>query len=212
MNINDLLLELNPCGDGYEWAKDKSVEEIVKTCPRGDWLLWLAKKLNMDIRLLTLAKGRCAETVIHLMKDERSRKAVEVAISFGNGDATREQLDAASKAAAIATSDAVAFASALASAAAVAYDTTYEVYTSASAASTAAYAVTFAASAAYAAVSSIYADSSAFEAAAAFASGSGATDREKARKENLLLTANICRNILGDELIRLTRLKGTQNA
>lgn len=64
-------------------------------CPRGDWMLCLAKKLNIDNRKLTLAKGLCAKTVIHLMKDERSKKAVEIAIEYGKGKASREELNAA---------------------------------------------------------------------------------------------------------------------
>lgn len=48
-----------------------------------------------DLRQLTLAKARCAKLVIHLIKDERSKKAVEIAEQFGLANATREQLNAA---------------------------------------------------------------------------------------------------------------------
>lgn len=36
--------------------------------------------------MLTLLKIECAKTVIHLIKDDRSKKAIEVAIKFVNGD------------------------------------------------------------------------------------------------------------------------------
>lgn len=85
-NINQLLKELNACSDAIQWAKDKSFEEIHSTCHRGDWLLWLFRRTNPDnFQLLTLAKGHCANTVRHLMKDERSIKAVDAAIAFGEG-------------------------------------------------------------------------------------------------------------------------------
>ena len=64
-----------------------------ENCPRGDWMLWIAKKLEVDLLKLTTAKALCANTVRHLMKDERSKKAIDVAILFGQGLATREELD-----------------------------------------------------------------------------------------------------------------------
>jgi hypothetical protein len=74
--------------------------EAWQACTRADWMLWIARKAGVDFRTLTLAKGLCAETVKHLMTDERSRKAVEVAIAYGRGEATDEELqDAAADAA-----------------------------------------------------------------------------------------------------------------
>lgn len=150
--FKQLLIELNACEDAREWADDKSIEEAVNTCPRGDWMLWLAKKVNVGIRPLTLAKGKCANTVRHLMKDERSIKAVDSAIDFGNGLIEESELR-----------DAYAF---------------YAAYSAAYSAADAA--------AAYAA----YADA---DAAAAYAAA--------ARIKNQLLTADICREIIGDEIV-----------
>ena len=91
-----LLKKHNACEDAQQWAQDKTIEEAYNTCPRGDWMLWLFAKTNPDdLQRLTLAKGHCANTVRHLMKDERSIKAVDVAIAFGEGKATREELNAA---------------------------------------------------------------------------------------------------------------------
>ena len=108
--MKELLMKLNACKDAREWAGDKSWEEIYNTCHRGDWLLWLFKRTNPDdLQLLTLAKGHCANTVRHLMKDERSIKAVDAAIAFGEGKISRDELDAAA-------ADAAAFAAAVAAA------------------------------------------------------------------------------------------------
>ena len=108
--MKELLMKLNACKDAREWAGDKSWEEIYNTCHRGDWLLWLFKRTNPDdLQLLTLAKGHCAKTVRHLMKDERSIKAVDAAIAFGEGKISRDELDAAA-------ADAAAFAAAVAAA------------------------------------------------------------------------------------------------
>ena len=122
--FKEILKELQACDDARIWAADKPIEEVVKECHRGDWMLWLALKLDVDIKLLALTKGYCAQTVIHLMKDERSRKAVEMAIRFGEGDATREQLNDAADAAAYAAAayaDAAAYAAYAAADAAAAY-------------------------------------------------------------------------------------------
>jgi hypothetical protein len=174
MTLNKLLTELNACEEAKEWAENKTWQQIFDTCHRGDWLLWLFKKVNPeDLRQLTLAKGHCANTVRHLMKDERSKKAVDVAISFGEGIATILELrDAADVAAA-------------AYAAAAAYD------------AAAAYAV-YAATAAYAAYAY---DAAAYASAAAYAAAyAAASDAHVAREQNQLLTADICRKYLPIEI------------
>ena len=104
--MKELLKKLNACQPAREWADDKTIEEIWATCYRGDWMLWLARKLNIDKRVLTLAKGHCANTVRHLMKDERSIAAVDMAIKYGEGNATDSELAAAADAAYDATADA----------------------------------------------------------------------------------------------------------
>ena len=93
--MKELLLKLKACGPAIDWAGDKTIEEIWATCHRGDWMLWLARKLDIDKRVLTIAKGHCANTVRHLMKDERSIAAVDMAIKYGEGNATDTELAAA---------------------------------------------------------------------------------------------------------------------
>ena len=120
--MKEILEKLNACNEAKKWAAGKSIEDVINTCHRGDWLLWLAKKLNVDLQKITLAKGLCANTVIHLMKDDRSINAVNAAIAFGRGEITRAELDDAAAAAyaaayADAAADAAAYAAAYAAAA-----------------------------------------------------------------------------------------------
>jgi len=174
--MKELLQKLKACKEAMEWAGDKSWQEIYNTCHRGDWLLWLFKRTNPDdLKLLTLAKGHCANTVRHLMKDERSIKAVDAAIAFGEGKISRDELDAA-----------VAYAD-------------YAAY--ADAADAADYYAAFAASAAYAdaadaAAAFAAADAAAVDAAIAFGA---------AKKENQQLTADICRKYLPIEVWNITK-------
>jgi len=165
--LDKFLKQYRACSDGYEFAKDLTLKQFLNTCERGDWILWLFARMNKEsLRELTLAKAHCANTARHLMKDERSTKAIDVAIKFGNNEASRDELNAAAAAA---------------YAAAGAYD--------ADAAAYAAYAAAYAAdAAAYAAYAAAYA-------AGAGAYAAGAYDAD-ARKANQKLTADICRKYL----------------
>ena len=196
--MKELLNKLKACQEAMEWAGDKSWEEIYNTCHRGDWLLWLFKRTNPDdLKLLTLAKGHCANTVRHLMKDERSIKAVDAAIAYGEGKISREELDAAASAAYAAYADA---ASAAYADAAAAYDAAY-------AASAAAYAAYAPYDAAAAADDAAYAYSAAYaaSAAAAAAYAAAANAAYVAKKENQQLTADICRKYLPIEVWNITK-------
>ena len=95
MTFSEYLESIDACSYAIEWAGDKTIEQVVADCHRGDWLLWLAKKCGVELQPLTLAKGHCANTVRHLMTDNRSIKAVDTAIAFGEGRASREELDSA---------------------------------------------------------------------------------------------------------------------
>lgn len=176
--FQELLNELNACSEARDWASEMTIEEVVETCERGDWLLWVSKKINVDDRKLTLAKGLCANTVRHLMKDERSILAVDAAIAYGKGEIERDELNAA------AASDAASYES-TAYAAYAAYAASNDSYESAAYAS---------ASAAYAASAAAYAASAA---------------SDTARKENQMQTANICRDVIGQEII--DRVNGLLN-
>jgi len=46
------------------------------------------------LKEITLAKAHCANTVRYLIKDQRSIKAIDIAISFGEGKATIDELSA----------------------------------------------------------------------------------------------------------------------
>ena len=92
--LKNFLKKHNACEDGYIFAKDLTLEQFLNTCPRGDWILWLFAKINPEsLKELTLAKGHCANTVRHLMKDDRIVKAVDAAIKFGEGKISKKELD-----------------------------------------------------------------------------------------------------------------------
>jgi hypothetical protein len=174
--MKEKLIELKACKQALEWAGDKTWEEIYNTCHRGDWLLWLFAKTNPDdLRLLTPAKAHCANTVRHLMTDERSTNAVDVAIAFGEGRATIEEFNSAYNAAN------------------AAYHAAYD-----AGGSTAYAAATAAHVAAYDAISAYH-----VAVAAAYAGGAAsvsATAYVAAKEENQKLTADVCRKYLPIEI------------
>ena len=101
------LNQFKPCKEALAYyAEKKTFKEAWEDCERGDWMLWIALKLQVEKRVFTLTKGKCAELVIHLMKDERSKNAVRVAIAYGEGKATDEELKTAAAAAFAAAADA----------------------------------------------------------------------------------------------------------
>jgi len=168
------LEKLRACREAIEWVKTcKSPEDAWNNCSRGDWMLWLAKKLDVDDRKLTLAKVRCAEQVKHLMKDQRSLDALDACFRYAKGELTRDELNAYAYDAAYAA-DAPSYAS-------------YAAYADASAASAAA-------SAAYASA----ADAS--DAASAAADASDAT-YAAARTVSLRKSADICREVLTEDIL-----------
>jgi hypothetical protein len=176
MNIE--IEKYRPCREVLRFRMQyQTFQEAWQACPRGDWMLWIAQKVGVDLRTLMRAKALCALTVRHLMKDERSIKACEVALKFADGEATREELAAAA-------ADADAAYAAAAAAAAYADDAAAAAY----------------ADAAYAAYTAAYADAYAADAAAdadAYAANADAdADADAARIKSQQQTADICREHL----------------
>jgi len=105
------------CREGREWALSncKDMEEVWQTA-KPDWLLWIATRegvlTDKELRLFVVW---CARQVQHLMTDERSINALDVAERHANGCETDEELTAvwaAAYAAATAARDAKAYAAA----------------------------------------------------------------------------------------------------
>jgi hypothetical protein len=191
MTFKELLIQLNACGPAIDWAGDMTIEQVVADCHRGDWLLWLAQRVGVEKRPLTLAKALCAKTVVHLMKNESSVKAVDVAERYGMGEAADEELSAAAAYAAYAAAD---YADAAAYAADAAAD-----YADAAA--------DYADAAAYAADAAAYAAAYAAD-AAAYAAAYAAD----AYAANQKLTSKIVRDTIGAGIIEKVnqKLKGSQ--
>ena len=140
-STKDILTKLGACTEAVKWAGRKTPKKAWETCKRGDWLLWIASKLDIDRKKLVLAACACARTALKYVPvgEDRPRIAIETAEAWTRGEATIEQVRTAAYAA-----DAACAAADAAYAAAA-----HAAYTAAYAAAHAAYAA--AACAAYAA-------------------------------------------------------------
>ena len=94
------LTILNACKEAREWAKGKDLATAWATCERGDWMLWLAKKVGVELRPLTAAKAACAEFARPYMKEPKRIAALDMAHAFGRGECSIADLVAAANAAA----------------------------------------------------------------------------------------------------------------
>ena len=107
MKTAEYIYKFKPCGPSIEFLnKFETFEEAWEACERGGWMLDAAQLLGVDLRTLTLAKGMCANTVRHLMKDKRSTEAVDAAMAFGGEQITLKELKAADAGATAAYTDA----------------------------------------------------------------------------------------------------------
>jgi hypothetical protein len=91
------LKELEACDEAIEWAKDyDTLQQAWDNCQRGDWMIWLINEMEWsnekDLRLMAVAFAR---QVQHLMNDQRSINALDVAERYANGEANIEELTAA---------------------------------------------------------------------------------------------------------------------
>ena len=119
------LRDHDACKAALDWlaaGQFPSLEAAWQVCQRGDWMLWLLYETNaLDDATWRHLAVDFAEQVRHLMADERSVNALDVARRYADGQATREEL-AAARAAARAAAGAAAWAAARAAAWAAAWD------------------------------------------------------------------------------------------
>jgi hypothetical protein len=88
MTFSSQLIKLHACAEAFLWAKGKTLKRAWVTCPRGDWMLWLAVKTGIDPKLRVLAACDCARTALKYVKQGELRPlaAIETAERWASGD------------------------------------------------------------------------------------------------------------------------------
>ena len=187
MNVKKVLIELSACREAVEWVAGRDIQTAWNECERGDWLLWIAARLEIDRKLVVLAACDCAEQSLKHIPDgeDRPRLAIETARQWATGAASIEhvrQADASAYASAYAA-DASAYASAdAASASAYAATAAYAAAATAAADAASAAAYAYASAAADAAAAASAADAAAYAATAAVYVSARAESLKKAAK------------------------------
>ena len=122
-STKDILTKLGACTEAVKWAGRKTPKKAWETCKRGDWLLWIASKLDIDRKKLVLAACACARTALKYVPvgEDRPRIAIETAEAWTRGEATIEQVRTAAYAASAAADAAYAAARAAYAASAAAH-------------------------------------------------------------------------------------------
>jgi len=180
------------CADALAWAEATpgTPAQLWRKCERADWLLWVARKANVERRAIARAAAACAETALVYVRPDAQLAciwAIDAARRWSRGEADEDECRAA--AAAVAAVADAAYAAAAAAAAAA-----YAAYADADAYAAAAYAAAYAAAAyaaAYAAVAdaayAAVADAAAYAAAAAaYAAAADAADAADAARSRAL--------------------------
>lgn len=95
--LETLLDKHGACYEAREWASDFSTPiKAWNACQNPAWMLWALDRLGVfDEKNSRLFSCWCVRQVWHLLTDDRSKRAVEVAERFANGDETFEALSAA---------------------------------------------------------------------------------------------------------------------
>ena len=127
MNVKEFCRKHNACHTGSKFAlKFATMKDVWYALMRGEpdkktarcWALWIISRDGVLSKMERVELSvRFAERVKHLMKNQRSIDALEVAKRYADGNATDEELEQAADAVAVAAgagavADAVAYAAA----------------------------------------------------------------------------------------------------
>lgn len=100
--ITQFLDTHRACSEGREYALTQpDLEAVWDNCPNPSWLIWILQKTNKVPTDQTLPRFAiwCVREIWPLLKDERSRNAIEVVERYLDGKATIEEVRAAADAA-----------------------------------------------------------------------------------------------------------------
>lgn len=109
MNFQDWLNKEHACSEASAFCGGKTLKQAWEEVTRPDWMIWLMLKVGYkDDQMYRLFSCWCAantpladgRVIWDLLTDNRSRKAILVAIDFANGEASHDELQAACAAAA----------------------------------------------------------------------------------------------------------------
>lgn len=109
--FQDLLVRLNACVSARKWVTmqpGETAREILRKCERGDWLLWLAERCEVDRRQLVFAAAQCARLALPYSTDARVEACIIACEQWSRGEISSKTLEQAQSAAAASAASAYA--------------------------------------------------------------------------------------------------------
>jgi hypothetical protein len=99
------LIDMRACGweddsESVGWVGRKSLRTAWRLCDRGNWMMWLAGRVDVDRRLLVLAACDCARLALRHARGPGALHAIETAEAWTRGEATIVQVRTAAYASA----------------------------------------------------------------------------------------------------------------
>ena len=134
MNIRDFCKKYRACADGYIRNKNfENMQDFFENSEHYDDVIWATCQVLNEKDRIRFACW-CVRQIWHLLKNERSKKVIEVAEAYCEGKATKEELMVAQDNARAAANTAANTAANAAAAYAAAYYAVYAAYAAADAA------------------------------------------------------------------------------
>ena len=101
MKFSDKLKEMYACSEAVEWVGKRGLVKAWRECKRPDWMLWLLDELGICERERHELACDFAESALIYVPDgeDRPRIAIETKRKWLRGEATDDELAAASAAA-----------------------------------------------------------------------------------------------------------------
>lgn len=99
MKLNEpiipILKKIGACDRSLKDYDAMTVAEAWNSCQRGDDMLWFFSRIYPEKKMEIIgASAHCANTVRHLICDERIQKCIDIFISYSERNTSKEELDA----------------------------------------------------------------------------------------------------------------------
>jgi len=93
MTFQEQLHKMDACHAARTWVGDSTLEEAWTTCPRADWMLWLANRTSVDHKLIVSATCACVRRSLHLAPEDVASTAIGIAEAWVRGEASLGQVE-----------------------------------------------------------------------------------------------------------------------
>ena len=95
MTLQEVLRRLGACGEGVSWATGKTLAQAYRDCASTDDMIWFARRIGVDDKILHALACQFARRVVYLTTDPRSEAAIVAKERWLRGEISDDELAAA---------------------------------------------------------------------------------------------------------------------